>query len=58
MAEPKNASAWITSFAAFLTALDEPITLGAKNDCCRIAQLVGEYWRDQGLDEPEWGMEE
>ncbi len=54
MQQPGNHAAWIYAFAGWLTARDEPVTIGSNNDCGEVARLCGEYCKAEGLDEPLW----
>jgi len=56
--EGRNTAAWIYAFAAWLTALEEPITIGASEDCGRVAELCRQYCEEQGLPEVEWESNE
>lgn len=44
-----NSHEAVTAFAAWLTTRDEPITMGAANDCAPVANVVKAFAESQSL---------
>ena len=55
MTDKISASEALFGFAAWLTTLDKPVTFSARHDAGLAAELVGEFCKANGLDQPRDG---
>lgn len=51
------ASEAVYGFSAWLTTRGSPVTIGAKHDASEVAQLVGEFCKENDLQDPRDGWE-
>ena len=55
--EVLSASEALYGFAGWLTTRSEPVTMGDRNDCAIVADLVHEFCKVNDLSEPRSGWE-